>query len=99
MLQTLGEKAPKYLENLSKKLNNPDLTGNGTDPGAEEAGIQKRFDQHYETQGRQYKKPAVNFNRDIDNRRRRRDTAYNDLNRDDSDNDHAQEDVSSCWFV
>lgn len=100
MLQSLGEKAPKYLENLSKKLANPDLS-DGTDPDTEEGGIQKRFDRHYETHGRQYKKPAVNFNRDIDNRRKRREavTAYLDLNKDDSDNDHAQEDVSSYSFI
>lgn len=101
MMQSLGEKAPKYLKELSEKLNNPVVPTKVTNPGVEESGIQKRFDQHYETQGRQYKKPSVNFNRDIDNRRRKREavTAYLDLNKDDSDNDHAQEDVSSHWFV
>ncbi|XP_066262139.1 uncharacterized protein [Euwallacea similis] len=96
-LQSLGEKAPQYLEELTKKFSNSSSFNDvGMNNGEEaDSTIQKRHDhQHFETQGRQYKKPVVHFHRDIDSRRRRREinmTAYLDLNKDDEDNDHAQE--------
>lgn len=79
----MGEKAPKYLKELSKKFE----SNNETTQGDLDLG-------HLGTQGRQYKKPLVNFNKDIDNRRKREVMgAYVDLNRDDSENNNANEDV------
>nr|AEE63527.1 unknown [Dendroctonus ponderosae] len=86
-LKSLGEKAPKYLEELSRKFeaNNETRPEFSTD-GALDLG-------HLGTQGRQYKKPLVNFNKDIDNRKKREVMgAYVDLNRDDSENNNANED-------
>lgn len=100
-LASLGERAPKYLEELKQKFANnekPQDAANAMDDNSdniEESGMQKRHDHAVlETQGRQYKKPAVNFNKDIDNRRRRREvTSFEDLAKDDSENNHANEEV------
>ncbi|KAL1497533.1 hypothetical protein ABEB36_008477 [Hypothenemus hampei] len=93
-LQSFGDKAPKYLEELSKKFSNsPEDVLNSNSEHADESNLQKKFEMHYETQGRQYKKPLVNFNRNIDNRRRKReiDEALSDFNKDDEENNNANE--------
>ncbi|XP_050316122.1 uncharacterized protein LOC126750524 [Anthonomus grandis grandis] len=86
-LQTLGDEAPRYLEELIRKFEVDKSEENGNSPK------QKRHDHiHMETQGRQYKKPVINFNNNIDSRRRKRDIqTFVDLNRDDSENNNGRE--------